>query len=103
MLMATGSPSLPALMGILSISSISKTLMGRDARLAGELLPAMASLAPFLNVFKRMVLSPSLLFGSPISSFNAGVLEIIGAKREVDQSLAISSVGCSTKIGPGSW
>ena len=46
--------------------------------------------------------SQAWLFGSPINSRSAGVDLIIGANREVDQSLAISRVGMMTKIGLGS-
>jgi len=98
----TGDPSVPALGGYLSTSSINNKRIGLDASEAGEFDPAIEILAPFLNVLKRIVLSPSFIFGSPIKGRNALVDLIIGASLSTDQFLAISREGIRTRTGYGS-
>jgi hypothetical protein len=76
--------------------------IGREARLEGLFAPAMVSRPP-ANVLCRTVLPLSRDLASPSFSRRQGVSRTIGARRSFDQASAISSVGCRTRIGEGSW
>ena len=96
-----GSPSVPADAGYRSTSSISTTLIGREARPAAELAPTIVMCPPG-NVLCRIVFPESLDRASLTFPLSAGVSRSIGASLSFENVCAISRVGCSANIGDGS-
>jgi hypothetical protein len=96
----TGSPSWPALAGKRSTSSQSTTRIGREARLAGALAPVMVRRPPG-NAFCKIVSLESLALPEN-TALRTSVSRIIGATRSLENASAISTVGCTMRIGAGS-
>jgi len=65
------------------------------------LAPTIASRPP-VKTFWRSVLPLSRVNGDCTLPARHGVSLIIGASRSFDQASAISTVGCTTRIGAGS-
>ena len=95
----SGSPSVPALAGYRSISSASKTFMGRLARLAGLFAPTITRYPPG-KFFSKIVL-PLIRLRLSTMPRRQGVSRSIGVSFSLLNPCPMSSVGCSTIMGLG--
>ena len=97
---SSGSPSLPAENGYLSISSANSARIGLEASELGEFAPTMVTCPPgktFCNIVLPLVRLLSLM-----SAANTGVSRIIGERRSFEYASPICKVGSIVIIGDGS-
>ena len=99
----TGSPSDPALVGYLSISSSNRYRIGRMARPDGEMAPVNVMCPdPLANTLCIAVLFESRDFTAASFPLSAGECRNNGATRSFESALASSDRGSTASVGPGS-
>ena len=99
-----GSPSPSTSKGYASTSSKNKYRTGIERNPTEEFAPVICKIpVPSANSFVCIVLPESRERGSLILSFKHGVSLIRGVKRPFDQRLPSSTVGNTTRAGPGLW
>ncbi|GFR24139.1 hypothetical protein TNCT_412221 [Trichonephila clavata] len=98
----TGSPSPPESPGYASTSSKKRYLTGIERKPTGLLAPVTTTVPPG-NSLLCTVFPESLDLGSFILLLKHGVSSMSGANLPLDQRFPISTVGCTTSIGPGVW